>query len=526
MRQYTPNDWRLVKAKLALRLIVVVVINVCSSLAANMFFVEVVSSSDYSKSDKHAAVFLLAVYKLTWRHALSALASLRLLRFGVSSRQEASLHGVLRIGQAWLLAMQVFNLVVAPAIAMAIKNDSCFKTLFKAPADIQSSFTVNLQLSEQVTWYYGYGVTRVLTITKPVNFPFSVSYRPPFFYTFECSASLGVEFLPVFFSMALVQSFVRPIIVFIIRLALDSPMLDPLCWPALSAVDSKTPQPSLTAESVARSVRLGVLYFLPSKLMWTAEERRLLAPNMPSPQSGSSWFVPTNSISLGITLDLVILLSFGLVCPLLALAIAASVYSRCLFWHILVAGFVSQPPELQLPGELDLLSRECSQVWSGGKNPIYRVRYLLVAFPSLFLAFFVWDICADSIGGPSSTWAPLLMCLFPSAAFWTFRQLSKARAAAAGAAAAQDSSAARPSMQAQEADGDSSGKRRLHTNSRRSTLNPIARPRRLSALPLSAHASLEEPASAGDSSKRHHVELISDPPKTGTLPEPEPFHSL
>jgi hypothetical protein len=131
MRQYTPNDWRLVKAKLALRLIVVVVINVCSSIAANMFFVEVVSSSDYSKEAKHAAVFLLAVYKLTWRHALTALASLRLLRFGVSSREEATLHGFLRIGQAWLLAMQVFNLVVAPAIAMAMKNDSCFKTLFK-----------------------------------------------------------------------------------------------------------------------------------------------------------------------------------------------------------------------------------------------------------------------------------------------------------------------------------------------------------------------------------------------------------
>jgi len=176
----------------------------------------------------------------------------------------------------------------------------------------------------------------------------------------------------------------------------------------------------------------------------------------------SSSILQMNRYYFAMSGDMLVVASFGLVCPLLAVSSCLSMYVRALRKHRLLVDFLEEnrrqtavikariakhnqgegDTEGQLPrennnnkkskkesdNEKDLadltelkvelkslvveMQRETRQ---GGwrPSPIYHVHNTMFVFSGVFLAFFLYDTAGDEIGGSSAVWAPVLMALSP-----------------------------------------------------------------------------------------------------------------
>jgi hypothetical protein len=128
--------------------------------------------------------------------------------------------------------------------------------------------------------------------------------------------------------------------------------------------------------------------------------------------------------------DLVSLMTFGLVCPLLAVAQAVSIASRALQWQTMIRHFVGRyrsrgaahnvgdrgrndasPTGLPVAAMLHQLDVDCSVIY-GGANPV-KARWVLTVLPTVFLSFFLLDMAAQDMGTRAALWAPLLFCFLP-----------------------------------------------------------------------------------------------------------------
>lgn len=121
-------------------------------------------------------------------------------------------------------------------------------------------------------------------------------------------------------------------------------------------------------------------------------------------------FLNSRTIILDTIIDLLVLLTFGVVCPLLGLVYICAIYCRCTRWMYMAATFVSKNDAATCA----LLNLDCARAWKKQKNLIFRLRWLIIMFPSFFLSFFVWDIAASAEGVGDSSWAPITMFLLPS----------------------------------------------------------------------------------------------------------------
>ena len=176
-------------------------------------------------------------------------------------------------------------------------------------------------------------------------------------------------------------------------------------------------------------LRSVLLVMLPSLLLYRKSERdapgclRFLRPKT---------FIKADEVLRQSVTDLALMLSIGLVAPLLGLLFAVSIVSRCLMWEFLIDRFLSQPDEhlegderAVDEGDLQTLEKQCLQLGSLGNTALYNARWLLAIFPSLFLALFVADVAGDAAaaGFESVLWAPILMSLLPPAVLFALTRL-------------------------------------------------------------------------------------------------------
>ena len=241
----------------------------------------------------------------------------------------------------------------------------------------------------------------------------SVEFTPAFSYNYECSSTLVEKFAPVFAQVAPTSAFVIPLLAAVARWALDSVQ--------------------------SQGLRGVLLAMLPSLLLYRKSERsapgclRCLRPGA---------FIRADEVLRQSVSDLALMLSIGLVAPLLGLLFAASVVSRCLMWEFAIDRFLSLPDE-HLEGDVEALKEQCLQLGALGNTALYNARWLLAIFPSLFLALFLADIAGDgaAAGLESALWAPILMALLPPAALFALTRLLPAVAASAQPAAWSDTRA-------------------------------------------------------------------------------------
>ena len=246
----------------------------------------------------------------------------------------------------------------------------------------------------------------------------TIDFTPAFSYNYECTSRLVEKFAPVFAQVALTSTFAFPPVAAGARWALDSMQS--------SGLGDRFP-----------GLRSVLLAMLPSLLLYRKSERdapgclRFLRPKA---------LIEADEVLRQSVTDVALMLSIGLVAPLLGLMFAASIVSRCLLWEFAIDRFLSLPDE-HIEGDLQTLEKQCLQLGSLGRTALYNARWLLAIFPSLFLALFVADIAGDAAGIENALWAPILMSLLPPTALFALTRLLPA-----GRALPEDSSDTRVSV--------------------------------------------------------------------------------
>ena len=86
----------------------------------------------------------------------------------------------------------IFNNVLAPCFATMLVDGSCFAALVIAPDAIESSYSY--PLCEQ------FNVTSSVCISAVVV-ESAEHFTPPFIYSYQCSSSLLVQYVPLFLAL-------------------------------------------------------------------------------------------------------------------------------------------------------------------------------------------------------------------------------------------------------------------------------------------------------------------------------------
>ena len=374
--------------RLGLRLTIISVLNLALAGAVNIAFVSVVVG-DYSYTDKSLATVALGMYKSAWMQVIDIAIDSHVLLLGVDRAVEQRTK-FLKAGDLFRTLMQVINVVVMPAFAVAVTDPSCFKHLLFAAPSIESGYNSESETpSETIFSLHQTVVSRAL-----------INFTPAFSYDYGCSGTLVEKFSPVFAQVALTSAFVLPAAAAGARWALDS-------------------MQSRGLGERFSDLRSVLLVMLPSLLLYRKSERdlpgclRFLRPKT---------FIKADKVQRQSVTDVALMLSIGLVAPLLGLLFAVSIVSRCLMWEFLIDRFLSLPDE-HLEGDVLALDKQCLHLGSLGKTALYNARWLLATFPALFLALFVSDMAGDAAGIESALWAPILMALLPTFALFVLTRL-------------------------------------------------------------------------------------------------------
>ena len=123
--------------------------------------------------------------------------------------------------------------------------------------------------------------------------------------------------------------------------------------------------------------------------------------------------------------NFVVLMTFGIMSPLLAITVATSIYLSCLYMQFLVGRFISIQSSKVQPISTTIDDAETSKVVVESNNllaelekdcdgqlferSIYQMRFIIVFIASLFMAAFLMDTAGDKVGWKGALVYPLTM---------------------------------------------------------------------------------------------------------------------
>ena len=226
----------------------------------------------------------------------------------------------------------------------------------------------------------------VLWISVEVD---SAAVIPPYTYNNQCASVLLTAYIPVpilGFSIQLVLCFVLPVI--------------------LNQVGKRFNLEGI----IHRKLVKGILW----PEFWLDSEDSGLARIKKSRLEKDSTIVlsPKTILCFDILNNLMVLLSFGLCSPILALAVMCVVVSKMNMWVLFVGRFTSM-----LRGDSNTSMHFALVALADVHlplNEVFQRSFWLIAWCSAFFCAFVcWDIAADDVGWTESVWIPVTMLCYP-----------------------------------------------------------------------------------------------------------------
>ena len=177
--------------------VAIVLGNMVVSLCANGIYVyTLLTGSTYQL--RVVAKFVMAVFQLIWN------------MFAVP--KIVDLAGELLIDMSaqkkWMAAaMLLFNNIVAPALATAITDDSCYNSLFTNRDEIEAYYSY-----PYCSVYAVDVVTKERSCFSTADYGLGTSFTPPFIYNYQCASATLVNFTPVFFLAYAILAVVPPLV--------------------------------------------------------------------------------------------------------------------------------------------------------------------------------------------------------------------------------------------------------------------------------------------------------------------------
>ena len=279
--------------------LLVMTINITVSISVNAGYLILQNSHNVSSQGKVIVQVIMAFFKLFW----NIVAIRRMVNWLQPFEKSVTrLH----------VGMLVFNSIVAPGLATGFTDSSCFQEVFMNTETITSSYTLTTCIESYET---SYGEVSSTICTHYDTVTYETEFTPSFIYYYTCGTKLLTVYTPVFiytYTILLISS--------------------------------------------------GFLYFLLSSLEtkviphWILVRiDGLLRPN----DRGKVIFerlIRAHSIEALLTQHIIVLLTFGINSPILAVIMAVTISFDCLLWQLIALRYIKYEckscpfsPDYELP---------------------------------------------------------------------------------------------------------------------------------------------------------------------------------
>jgi Leucine-rich repeat (LRR) protein len=335
-------------------------------LLVNIGYVSAVSNGRYSSRVLSLIAFLLSVFKLLWN---------QLLLWYV--QYNAQLPWIMQcdVGLMWLVGAALFNHLLAPYLAEAFVSPNCFLNALSSASDIEVSFPV---VACNTITSCGSSQCNASTNCDEMTLQ-SVSVMsivPVFEYSFQCSSSLLSAFAQVFLFRFLLSGLVQPVAMAIVR------------------------QFVLTLPEESTWRRLLTQYMV--QLRWSfvgvadVDQLRKLADRMVS------------SMVLNLVLDVAIVLTFGMLFPLLAVVGVLSIVKDLYCFRLLLGEWQCSIPNAG--GHiLSVFVGNLAMNWNKHRVGFYQALAVVVLLSSMLLSWTVFDTYGDVVGTAAAIWVVFVL---------------------------------------------------------------------------------------------------------------------
>ncbi|RYG68682.1 hypothetical protein EON64_04650, partial [archaeon] len=392
-------------------LFIVAAVNAVVMIAVDITYVLIVLN--YAQGIELVTQIVTAAFKIFWNDfALWSLVPLVRTILGVakddimssssistaqhsSVRSASSLMSSARYGEVkyeksdvpFVAFTTLFNNIIVPAIAIACVSSTCFEDAIVQPGKVQDSyFSVQCIVQYVQTYDHSESCDTYSIVQR------TVSYDPPFLYSYLCASTIYITYLPVFIYLFIFAGFVLPGCRLLLRQLMHRLQLD-----ASSPAHSPGGAPGSHDSSYAA---------------WKEWLRRtvplLYQPAHPSPVlSSSSKFLSKEKLTVRCVSHLAILLVFGAIYPPLAIIGCVSVFLASYTEQYLLGSMVQ---EADWAGWL-WYREKLSQDAVGLQELFAMTCWLLVPFACVSFAFLLFDTLGYTDGWKNATVVSIMVAI-------------------------------------------------------------------------------------------------------------------
>lgn len=301
----------------------------------------------------------------------------------------------------WLITLCLsFNYIIAPAMASILSSSTCFADYFKEQPHVVS--------------FYQYDICRAYSLDVSTNTryctelstaSFSTSFVPPFMYYYQCSSTLVTSYVPILMLEHAILVVV-PIVVALI----------------------------LSYEWAAKSAPLLVVRILPS-IVWPPQYR----PKLADSDSFSGAILRPDRMIAAFMSHFVVLITYGLADPFLAVAICCAMCTLTVLAQILIGRYLLYfRSKLALEGRngaitttgcaesvsetsklepLKILNLACIGILDGLPSCLWTILFIASVYMSCILA----DMASDDVSWTVGIFVGLPAFLGPLVAYGTLK---------------------------------------------------------------------------------------------------------
>lgn len=431
----TPGTWsgQGVLGVLILRLTVIFTINAAAAIGANLAFVYIIRSA--TARQKNAAEFALSVFNWLWELVLAELLKSKFLYFGLQDQD--ILHAVVhtpaiaywREKEGFSALLSIVSQIIAPLLSSMAVDPNCFLSLFYRGQPITSTYQDMHMFSESLDSLQEiFDPTKKVSYSIPTNYTRfvtdivtnSLSFAAPFQYLYQCSSTIVVSYAPVMLNGAILRAFWEPLKQLVVRallsrMAAPNPPTSPI---GCSYIYLLKLLPRITWTRAEREATLHRA--IKDLCEEDAKEGQALAPGSNAFEQkhhqalhDAQQLVDRGNLYAAIVNDVAILGSFGVMCPLLGLAVGVGIYVQVAMMNSQIGAFVMSAgsPLGAKPEELTQLELDCT--FDGEGSALFHSRWMVLGISLCFFAFFAFDVAGDEAGAVGAAWAPVVQVLVP-----------------------------------------------------------------------------------------------------------------
>jgi hypothetical protein len=318
------------------------VINLVATLLGNVVYVTLLQSKRITHNEVLVLPLLISIFKAAWAQ----------LFVGYAIRTMGCLSTRIRIYHQ--VVMFIVVLIISPVLSTMYADQSCFYRAFVSAPPVVSTYTDNeiVQSCSQTLLYKitqdGFIHSTIVSYCTFLTYlqDISSSSTPPYIYSYQCGSAIMTNFIPVLL-YSYIFSLVLPTVRFFV---LHTP---------LSALKRVLPSAMFSAIIANSLLGSDISPIIPVPAAQTAQQHQLphhISASASKLKLGggvghSSSRLSRNGVAVGPFdgatvvsrrfLDVAVMLTFGLACPLLGLTVMFNVAVNTVVWRMMLGKYMA-----------------------------------------------------------------------------------------------------------------------------------------------------------------------------------------